>query len=53
MREKQRKVDVAIDDIRRRFGYQSVQRGLMYKDRELSALDAKSSHTVHPHGYFS
>ena len=52
MREKQRKVDVAIDDIRRRFGYQSVQRGLMYKDRELSALDAKSSHTVHyPYHY--
>lgn len=52
LREKCKKVDIAIDDIRRRFGYHSVQRGLMYKDQELSALDAKSEHTVHPHGYF-
>ena len=30
MREKQMKVDAAVDDIRRRFGFYSVQRGLMY-----------------------
>ena len=52
-REKQMKVDTAVDDIRRRFGFYSVQRGLMYFDRALSAVDAKADHTVHPHGYFS
>ena len=51
-REKQMKVDEAVDDIRRRFGFYSVQRGLMYFDKMLSAVDAKSEHTVHPHGYF-
>lgn len=51
-REKQEKADAAVDEIRRRFGYFSVQRGLMYQDRMLSALDAKNSHTVHPQGYF-
>ncbi len=51
-REKQMKVDVAVDTIRRRFGFYSIQRGLMYQDRILSACDAKSDHTVHPHGYF-
>jgi len=51
-REKQMKMDSAVDDIRRRFGFYSVQRGLMYRDRILSACDAKSDHTVHPHGYF-
>ena len=51
-REKQMKVDTAVDDIRRRFGFYSVQRGLMYFDRMLSAVDAKAEHTVHPHGYF-
>lgn len=51
-REKQMKVDTAVDDIRRRFGFYSVQRGLMYCDRILSAVDAKAEHTVHPHGYF-
>ncbi len=51
-REKQMKADNAIDDIRRRFGFFSVQRGLMYCDKELAAVDAKADHTVHPHGYF-
>ena len=51
-REKQMKVDEAVDMIRKRFGFYSVQRGLMYRDRILSACDAKSDHTVHPHGYF-
>lgn len=52
IREKQMKVDSAVDDIRRRFGFYSVQRGLMYFDKMLSAVDAKAEHTVHPHGYF-
>lgn len=51
-REKMMKADRAVDDIRRRFGFYSVQRGLMYRDRLLSSCDAESDHTVHPHGYF-
>ncbi len=51
-REKQMKVDEAVDIIRKRFGFYSIQRGLMYRDRVLSACDAKADHTVHPHGYF-
>lgn len=51
-REKQTKMDETVDIIRKRFGFYSVQRGLMYRDRILSACDAKSDHTVHPHGYF-
>ena len=52
-REKQMKMDNAVDEIRRRFGFYSIQRGLMYRDRILSAVNAKEEHTVHPHGYFS
>ena len=51
-REKCKKVDMAVDEIRRRFGYNSIQRGLMYKDLALSSLDVKCEHKVHPHGYF-
>ena len=51
-REKMRKMDTAVDEVRRRFGYFAVQRGLMYQDRVLSSVDAESTHTVHPHGYF-
>ena len=35
-REKQMKLDDAVDTIRRRFGFYSVQRGLMYRDKSLS-----------------
>ncbi len=52
-REKQMKMDLAVDEIRKRFGFYSVQRGLMYRDRILSAVNAKEEHTVYPHGYFS
>lgn len=50
-REKQQKLEIAIDDIRRRFGYHSIQRAFVYQDKLLSGLNARE-HTVHPHGYF-
>lgn len=52
LRDKQMALDVAVDDIRRRFGFYSIQRGLMYQDKILSSVNAKEEHTVHPHGYF-
>ena len=50
-REKQMKVDRAVDSLRDRFGFYCVQRGLMLEDRGLSRVDARSDHTVHPHAY--
>lgn len=50
---KQARMDAAVDDIRRRFGYFSIQRAFMYQDKLLSDLDAQGSHTVHPVGYFN
>lgn len=52
-REKQARMNAAVDDIRRRFGYFSIQRAFMYQDKLLSDLDAQGSHTVHPVGYFN
>lgn len=51
-REKQMKLDDAVDTIRQRFGFYSVQRGLMYRDKILSSVNAKEDHTTHPIGYF-
>ena len=51
LREKQEKVDRAVDEIRRRFGYFSIQRAFVYQDRQLSHMDAKKDHTVYPHAY--
>lgn len=50
-REKRMKADVAVDSIRKRFGFFSVQRGMMLGDTILSAVNAQE-HTIHPHGYF-
>lgn len=52
MREKQMALDSAVDDIRRRFGFQSIQRGLMYSDKLLSSVNEKEDHIVHPKGFF-
>ena len=52
-RAKQEKMDKAVDEIRRRFGYFSIQRAFMYQDKILSKLDAQGSYTVHPVGYFA
>lgn len=51
-RQKLMKMDEAVDYIRQRFGYYSVQRGLMYQDRLLANLNAREEHIVHPHSYF-
>jgi DNA polymerase-4 len=51
-REKRERMDKAVDEIRRRFGYHSIQRSVMYQDKMLSHLNAKEDHTVHPHSFF-
>ena len=52
VRNKQIALDIAVDDIRRRYGFYSIQRGLMYNDKLLSHINAKEDHTVHPQSYF-
>ena len=51
-REKQERLEHAIDDIRRRFGHYSIGRAVMSTDKTLRQFDAKSDHTIHPIGYF-
>ena len=51
-RDRYHQIDIAIDELRDRFGFKCVQRGLMYLDRELSNVNAKDDHIVHPKGYF-
>lgn len=52
-REELERLEEAIDGVRGRFGYFSVQRAVMYTDRHLSACDAKGGHVVHPHGFLN
>ncbi|MGN0245387.1 MAG: DNA polymerase IV [Lachnospiraceae bacterium] len=50
-REKLEKMDQVVDEIRARFGFQSIQRAFVYQDKILAQLNARE-HTVHPQGYF-
>ena len=39
--------------LRSRYGNKIIQRGVMLTDKELSRVDAKRDHTVHPVGVFN
>ena len=43
-------LDHAVDDIRRRFGRDSVRRGIMLMDRQLAALNPQTDHVAVPPG---
>lgn len=45
-------LDLAVDDIRRRFGINSIQRGIMYQDTGLMNTKSNDNPEIHPHGYF-
>ena len=51
-REKKLKLEKAVDEVRRRFGFYSLQRGIMHLDENLSVVNAREDHIVHPRGYF-
>jgi len=50
-RKKAEAAEVAVDDIRRRFGYRAIGRAIFLKDREIGLMAPKVDHTIHPVGY--
>lgn len=46
--EKHERLEGTIDGIRRRFGHFSIQRGVMLSNTDLSRLNPKSEHIIHP-----
>lgn len=46
------RLDLCIDDLRRRFGNTCIVRGTELLDSSLAGLDIKDENTVHPVGYF-
>lgn len=51
-RERLRKMDLCIDDIRRRFGFDSIKRGLAASGGGIGTLNAKEDNIIHPVGFF-
>ena len=49
---RQKKQELALEDIRRRFGYHSISTLRVLEDVELSNFDPKSEHTFFPVSYF-
>ena len=50
--QKQETLESTVDDIRRRFGHFSLQKGLLLSDRQLSSLNPKEDHIIHPEAFF-
>ena len=45
------RLDLAIDELRRRFGNKCVHRAVELTDEVMSGLDIKRDNTVHPVGF--
>lgn len=52
-RQKRERIDTAVDTLRQRYGYRSVQRAVIYTDQDLGTVNPKEEHTVHPVGFFN
>lgn len=50
---KMQKLDVAIDKIRTRYGYQAIKPAINLVNKELENFDPKKENIIHPHGFFS
>lgn len=46
--QRQKELEATLDKIRHRYGYFSVQRGLMLSDRRLSGFNPREEHVIHP-----
>ena len=51
-RDKWERIDGAVDRLRQRYGYRSIQRARLFTDPLLGAINPRDDHTVHPVGYF-
>lgn len=51
-REKLEHIDKAVDTLRQRYGYRSVQRAVVYTDPVLGGINAYDDHNIHLVGYF-
>ena len=48
----QETIEQTVDQIRSRFGHFAIQRGVLLADRELSTLNPKEDHVIHPESLF-
>ncbi len=49
---KQQILEHTVDDLRARFGYASIKRGILLTDPNIGSVNPKDDHIIHPVGYF-
>ncbi|MCI8499116.1 MAG: DNA polymerase IV [Clostridia bacterium] len=50
--EKQKRIDAAVDKLRKKYGNNVIQSAIVYKDPKIRDLDIKGEHVIHPYGFF-
>lgn len=50
--EKQKRLDAAIDKMRKKYGNNVIQSAIVYKDPKIRDLDIKGEHVIHPYSFF-
>lgn len=50
--EKQRRLNIAIDKIRKKYGNNIIQSAIIYKDPKIRDMDVKGEHVIHPYSFF-
>jgi len=51
-RDRMESFERSVDDMRRRFGYHIIQRGIIFEDRKLTGINPKDEHVIHPINFF-
>ena len=49
--QRQETLESTVDHIRKQFGHFSIQNGLLLSDRQLSSLNPKDDHVIHPESF--
>lgn len=50
--ERQKRLDSAIDNLRKKYGNNIIQSAVVLKDPKLRDLDIKGEHVIHPYSFF-
>ncbi len=50
--EKQRRLDAAVDKLRKKYGNNVIQSAIVYKDPKIKDMDIKGEHIIHPYSFF-
>lgn len=50
--ERQKRLDAAIDKLRKKYGNNIIQSAIVFKDPKIRDLDIKGDHVIHPYSFF-